>query len=410
MNGGYQGAQYDGNEGFDDHDVADFGQYLCAKYGATPNALEGLGITAADNLDCSGPDAGSTFDYRGYIARYGATSDPLGAANPLAADWGSTVPNRPDPSRGTFVETYPSLVYWQQIVVALRTFARERLNKEVLITANGIFPFVDFQSVGLYDWNQDGTGPRGFDWVPVVGGDFTCFQDAGADAGACALDGTISFTPAFAALKARSKRIVEAAGGTEVPLLLFLDWPTDSMSRYYALPLTQRQDYIRLYVAEAAALGMWFAVPLATTTDTDTATALGMMDFFKQLRAYYGSHKDSLSRSPGELGHGHRLGAEREHHPRHAARRSHRAPYHQPRVLGRSSPPVECHGDVPPTRRPEFGYPRLTGLRRRHARHGDLRGRHGERAHRYAGRVRCRCGREVGAAPRFLDQPVAPWG
>jgi hypothetical protein len=32
VGGSYQGATFNGNEGFDDADVADFGGFLCAKY------------------------------------------------------------------------------------------------------------------------------------------------------------------------------------------------------------------------------------------------------------------------------------------------------------------------------------------------------------------------------------------
>ena len=32
VSGSYEGATYNGNEGFDDADVADFGGFLCAKY------------------------------------------------------------------------------------------------------------------------------------------------------------------------------------------------------------------------------------------------------------------------------------------------------------------------------------------------------------------------------------------
>lgn len=46
-----------------------------------------------------------------------------------------------------------------------------------------------------------------------------------------------------------------------------LDGPTAKFDRHYALPLQGRKDCFRLYAAEAQALGMRFAVPLATTTD-----------------------------------------------------------------------------------------------------------------------------------------------
>jgi hypothetical protein len=155
----------------------------------------------------------------------------------------------------------------------------------VLITSNGVYPFVDFQSVGLYDYNQDvpNAGPRGFDYVPTTG-----------TAPDVHYDGTASFMPALEALKARSQRVQQFVGGTEVPLLLFLDWPTDNMNRYYALPTDERQDYVRTMLAEAYAYGMWFSLPLATTTDSDTATVLGMMDFFAQIRAFYEAHADII--------------------------------------------------------------------------------------------------------------------
>lgn len=275
--GGYTGANYvGGDEGFDDYHVADFGHYLCNRYADDPSKLTSeLGVVAGDHLDCAGTSQGRTFDYRAYLARHSAQTSPLGGSNPLASDWGQNLNNRPDPTQGTFLQTYPPLVYWQQIVVALRRYARQKYGRELLISSNGIFPYVDFQTIGLYDGNHDGPGATEFDWVPVTSG---------------ALDGSVSFKDELESLKARSKQMVEAVGGTEVPLVLFIDWPTPTMDRYYALPLQGREDYYRLYLAEAAALGIRFAVPLATTTDTNTATALGMLDFFKALRSFYEDH------------------------------------------------------------------------------------------------------------------------
>ena len=275
--GGYTGANWaGGNEGFDNYHVADFGAYLCTKYAKSLTTLTTtLDVKASDNLDCTGPSGGRNFDYRGYIARHDALSSPLSSLNPLAADWGTNINNRPDPSKGTFLETYPALVYWQQIVVALRTYARQTYNREILISANGIFPFVDLQSLGLYTPNADGPGNTSFDWVPVTGSD---------------LNGTVSFKTQLEMMKAHANSIAQSTGAQAVPMLLFLDYATPSLNRYYALPLQARKDYFRLYAAEAYALGIWFAVPLATTSDTNTATALGMMDFFKQLRDYYKGH------------------------------------------------------------------------------------------------------------------------
>jgi hypothetical protein len=281
VNAGYAGAYSNGNEGFDDHGIADFGRFLCAKHAAEPAVWQAFGITVADGLDCGDAAAGGSFDYRGYLARHGAADAPLGRANPLRDEWGTTVPNRPDPERGTFVEAYPSLVYWEEIVVAVRSYARQKYGKEILVTANGIFPFVDFQSVGLYDWNHDGNGGSEVDYVPVTGSPPDVHYD-----------GRVSLGSAFASLRARSDRVQAAVGGHPVPVLFFLDWPSKAMDRYYSLPLAERRDYIRVALAEAYAAGGWFALPLSTTTDENTATALGMMDFFRSLRAFYGQHAD----------------------------------------------------------------------------------------------------------------------
>jgi hypothetical protein len=159
----YEGATYgDGNEGFDDADVADFGGFLCAKYPSLSSSAwqTQFGVTSADKLNCSlsSDQWGRSFDYRGYLARNGWQTDPLTSANPLAAEWGTMEGGHPEPENGTFTGTYTSLVYWQNIVLTLRTYARQKYGKEILITANGVFPFVDFQMNGLWDGNPDGPG------------------------------------------------------------------------------------------------------------------------------------------------------------------------------------------------------------------------------------------------------------
>ena len=149
VTGSYEGANYDGDEGFDDADVADFGGFLCAKYpNLTPAQwAQQFLITAADHLDCSLPASqwGRGFLYRQYLARNGWTDNPLTSANPLAAEWGVIQPYSWQASRNSFVQTYPYCVYWQNVVSALRTYARQKYNKEIYITANGPYPFADFQ-------------------------------------------------------------------------------------------------------------------------------------------------------------------------------------------------------------------------------------------------------------------------
>lgn len=272
----YDGARWDGNEGFDDAHLADFGGFLCSRYGGlAATELASRFRLEPGELDCSGPaeTRGRSFDYRAYLSRNGWLDAPLSTANPLAADWGRTLDNRPDPDVGSFVQTYPSLVYWQEIAAALRSYAREVHGREIFLTSNGIYPFVDFQSVGLYDWNQDGPGGKEVNYVPVVNGH---------------LDGATSLLPAFLALKQRSARIA----GPDVPVALFLDWPAASMDRYTGLPSGERKDYFRIFLAEAYAAGLFYALPLKTTTGEPTASELGMMDFFGQLAAFYRGHAE----------------------------------------------------------------------------------------------------------------------
>jgi hypothetical protein len=71
---------------------------------------------------------------------------------------------------------------------------------------------------------------------------------------------------------------------------LFIDWPTPLLDRYNALPPSERQDYWRLYAAEAYANGVFFAFHLRTTTGEPTATQAGVMPLFQSLAAFYRAH------------------------------------------------------------------------------------------------------------------------
>jgi hypothetical protein len=273
VGGSYEGATYNGNEGFDDADVADFGGFLCAKYpGLTAAQWQSqFGVIAADNLNCSATasQAGRTFNYRGYLARNGWDTDPLTTANPLATEWGVIDGNHPLPQNGTFTNTYLSLVYWQDIVVTLRTYARQKYGKEIYITANGVLPFVDFQANGLYEGNTNGPGGSSQDYCPLT---------ATGD-----LAGTQSLMPAFLNIMQRSASVA----GPNVLVSAFIDWPTTPMTEYLSLPSSQQQDYWRMYLPEAFAVGVHLAMHLEDTVGDPTATQLGLMPFFDQTAAFY---------------------------------------------------------------------------------------------------------------------------
>jgi hypothetical protein len=270
VSGSYQGLTYNNNEGFDDADVADFGGFLCAKY---PNLTAAqwqsqFGVMAADNLNCSASAAlrGRTFNYRGYLARGGWQTSPLTSSNPLASEWGVMDGN---PHNGTFTNTYLYLVYWQDIVVTLRNYARQKYGREIYITSNGTYPFVDFQAVGLFDYNGNGPGGTDQDFCPLTGsGD---------------LDGTQSLLPSFLYLQQQSASVA----GRTVLVSAFIDWPSGPMSRYLSLPSSEQQDYWRMYVPEAYATGVRFAMHLLDTVGDPTATQLGLMPYFEQTSAFY---------------------------------------------------------------------------------------------------------------------------
>jgi hypothetical protein len=270
----YQGATYgDGNEGFDDADVADFGGFLCGKY---PNLTAAqwqsqFGVMASDNLNCSAAVAvrGRTFNYRAYLARNGWQTTPLVPANPLAAEWGTILGGHPEPQNGTFTGTYVSLVYWQDVVLTLRNYARQKYGKEILITANGVFPFVDFQANGLWGGNPDGPNGTSANYCPLT---------AAGD-----LDGSQSLIPAFLAIEQRSARI----DGRTVLVSAFIDWPTDVMTNYLSLPNSEKQDYWRMYVPEGLAVGLRLSMHLLDTVGDPTATQLGLMPLFDQTSAFY---------------------------------------------------------------------------------------------------------------------------
>jgi hypothetical protein len=273
----FEGSTYgEGNEGFDDADVADFGGFLCGKYpGYQASDWAALyGITPADKLDCtiSADQRGRGFNYRGYLARNGWQTSPLTGTNPLAVEWGTFLSGHPEPASGNFIGTYTSLVYWQDIVLSVRNYARQKYGREILITANGIFPFVDFQMNGLWDGNPDGPNGASVDYAPLTSDGH--------------LNGTVSLLQAFLSMKQRSLRIA----GRAVPVAAFIDWPTGVMTRYFSMPLQDRKDYWRMYTAEAYAASIYLSLHLADTIGDPTAQQLGMMPLFDQLSSFYKAH------------------------------------------------------------------------------------------------------------------------
>lgn len=272
VNHGYDGERYDNNEGFDDYHLADFNAYLLARYGPGTDFAR-LFKMSPDNLlrrDLPPGDLRRNFNYRRYLESHGWSREPFSPENPLALEWGRSYDDQPEPGATTFVSAAEPYRYFGQMVQNLKAYALEKYGRRLLITANGILPNVDFQSVGLWDGNRNGDNGTEADYVPVVNGH---------------LNGSVSLQSVFRRFRARSE---ELAPG--VPVVVFLDWPTPTLNRYTALPLSEREDYWRLYAAEAYANGLFFAFHLKTTTGEPTAEAQGMMPFFKTYTAFYRAH------------------------------------------------------------------------------------------------------------------------
>lgn len=272
-----EGSSFDGNEGFDAWHLADFNAYLLWRFpGVDYAAMFGM---APDNLlkaNVPPGDLANNFNYQKYLASHGWGQAPFAAGNPLAAIWGRTVPNRPAPGMPNFVDSAEPYRYWGALVRELRDYARQKAGKSLVISSNGIFPLVDFQGVGVYNYNQDDDGGAEAKYVPVTAGSTTT---------AAHLDGTRSLQRPFLNLKARSQQLAPG-----VPVVVFIDWPTDFMSEYLHLPASQQQDYWRIYAAEAYANGLFFAFHLADTVGDPTATQLGLMPLFQALAAFYKGH------------------------------------------------------------------------------------------------------------------------
>jgi hypothetical protein len=279
VNAGFSGGLkygFNGNEGFDDYAIADFNRYLLAKYPTFTAAdwKSRFGMTD-DNLvrsDVPADDLAGNFNYRKYLQAHGWNLNPLTADNPLAGEWGRVTANRMYADDSSFTVTYLRR-YWKQMVDELRAYARSTAQRQILISSNGLLPYVDYNSVGMYPFNPDEQTPdfRGVDYVPVVDGH---------------LNGAKSLQANYRYLKDTSGQI---AG--DVPVAVFIDWPNDMMTSYLNLPLAEKQDYWRIFGAEAYANGIFPAFHLKDTVGSPTAEQSGMLGFFQTYSRFYSDHR-----------------------------------------------------------------------------------------------------------------------
>ncbi len=282
VTGGYSGGaayNWNCNEGFDDYTLVDFNSYLMAKYpNYTPLDWKNKFRMSDDNIvkkDVRPGDLEHNFNYRKYLQAHkwnGKTweSSPRDSRNPLAKEWGAVTGNRMYKD-DTFLGKYTEL-YWKAIVDELRSYAQNKYGKHILITSNGIYPYTDFNSLGLCEWNPDDpSNQKGADYVPIVNGH---------------LNGSKSLMPIYKKMEERNR-----ATSGDVPLVSFIDWPSEYMTNYNNLPQEEKKDYWRIFGAEAYACGLYPAFHLKDTTDRLTAAAVGTLDFFKEYKLFYKENK-----------------------------------------------------------------------------------------------------------------------
>jgi hypothetical protein len=284
-NAGFSGGKkydFNGNEGFDDFAIADFTTYLLQKY---PNFTADNWVSTfkmdPNNIpknDVPNTALDKNFNYRTYLRAHGWNKDPLTSANPLAAEWGRVTANRMYADDSSFTATYLRR-FWKQMIDALRSHA-ETVGQDILISSNGLIPYVDFNSVGMYPWNPDEQTAdyRGANYVPVEKG---------------RLQGSKSLKKNYMYLKTQSALI----SGPDVPVAVFIDWPSDMMTDYLNLPLEDKKDYWRIFGAEAYANGLFPAFHLKDTVGSPSAKDQGILDFLVEYSGFYKEHAQLFVRN-----------------------------------------------------------------------------------------------------------------
>ncbi len=267
---------FDHDEGFDDYFIADFNRYLINKYPSysTDDWIRTFGMTR-DNVvrpDIPYYDLNDNFNYRRYLLEHGFAKDPHNPRNPLAKEWGHPRMNRPDVASESFMEKYLKL-YWKEMVVAVRTYAREKYHREIWVSANGIYPYTDFNSLGIMGYDGDYEPTEGLEYLPRKGRH---------------LDGAVSLKKVYLQLREWSRRM-----SGDVPLVLFIDFPTPLANAYYALPRREKMDFWRIYGAEMYACGIFPAYMLRTPMRGDpTAEESGVLSFLRTDSSFYRDHRD----------------------------------------------------------------------------------------------------------------------
>ncbi len=245
-------------EGYDDHSLNAFRRFLLEEYEPTrgwaetdPRWLAEFGIDPSDRALCPGGTVAS-FDYRAYLRARGHLERPRRPENPLAAAWDEFRAQRDGRA-------------WKLLTDRIRACAAEQ-GRKVLISANGIAPFVDLQVLGV--WGQ---------WATREGH----------------IDLSEDLIPHWRAVVRKGCR----AAGREVPVVLFHDWGFgDPPFPWLAVPPSERVVWMRTRGAEIFAAGAFFAFPVLGPFGCD-ALRDGTLAAMARQTAFYARHRGLYLRS-----------------------------------------------------------------------------------------------------------------
>ena len=196
-------------------------------------------------------DLTRNFNYAKYLRAKGRAMNPLSDEDRLAKEWGRTTPGLPAVGATTFVDTAEPYRYWREIVTEMRRIAHDTGRDRFYISANGMFPFVDFVSAGVYDSPE--IAQNLFSLTKVTDGD-TPYRMDGKQVG--------EGQPGPDAPPGRAGR----AGGAGCRL------PGRHVAGVPRSAVEQRRDFWRLYAAEAYANGLYFAFLLKAPKSGKTIT------------------------------------------------------------------------------------------------------------------------------------------
>ncbi len=237
------------NEGFDDHSLADFRQYLieATRLRTTDTRMmAAVALSLTDRSIC--PDGTlDSFDYRAYLKARGFVGNPWSADNPLAA-WYARFRERRDAAA------------WKQITERIRTYPTSR-GPKVLISANGFAPGVDLQVAGIWDDTMARSGKN---------------------------DLSENGIPRWRQRVVTGRRIA----GREVPVVFFHDWGMgDTPFPFLALSPVEREIWIRVRGAEIYASGGFFAFPVLGPFGCN-AEEDGTLAVIQRQAIFYRTHRD----------------------------------------------------------------------------------------------------------------------